>query len=82
MDIQQQLEQEQIVRQSISELIDEICRKAGDIYPHVCTRANRSVEDKRKIIDMVFELVTAENTTLTPAAAIAQIENELGWTQE
>jgi hypothetical protein len=82
MNIQDQLNQEQIIRQGIIDLIDEVCRKAGEIYPEICTRANRSVEDKRKIVNMVFELVIAENSTITPAAALAQIENELGWTQE
>jgi hypothetical protein len=40
------------------------------------------MDDKRKIIDLVFELVTAENSTITPESALAQIEGELDWIQE
>lgn len=82
MDLEAQIQQEQIVREGISMLIDEVCRKAADIYPNICSRANRSMDDKRKIIDLVFELVTAENSTMTPESALAQIEGELDWTQE
>ncbi len=81
-DISTQIAQEQGIRNGLSDLIDVICQKAAPIYPRICARVNRSPDDRRKIIDMAFELLVAENSTMTPDAALAQVESELDWDQE
>ena len=81
-DIQAQIAQEEIVRNGISALIDVICAKAAPIYPRICARANRSMDDRHKIIEMAFELLVGENSTMTPDSALAQVESQLEWNQE
>jgi uncharacterized protein YjaG (DUF416 family) len=82
MEINTQILLEEQVRDGIIILIDTICSKAAPIYPNLCKRANRSVDDKRKIVNMVFELIIVENSTMSPESAVAQIDAELGWNQE
>ena len=77
-EISQNLANAETLKSVIRDTIDLVCEKQNSRYPNICKLAHRSQDDREKIADNVFDLMTGDVVKLELDQAIGQVEGEIG----
>ncbi len=74
-------EEEELMKNIIRETVDDICLKKNDSYNNICRISSRSVSDRDKIINNVFDLMTSEKIQMGLKDALSSVDANLepGW---
>ncbi len=75
--LQDNLNEEEILKGVIKKTVDDICSLGVEKYPNICRYASRSNEDKSKIVDDIFDMMTADTLPSTLLGALTQVDNKL-----
>lgn len=76
--LQDSLQDEEVLRGVIKNTVLGICEKKKDAYPNICAYGSRSTIDVDKIVDKVFDYMTAETMPMELTPALNMVDNELG----
>lgn len=78
--LDEQLKQEETLKNIIREAINSICEKEHDTYPNICKYCARSESDRNTVVNDVFKMMTADSLPTTLLGALSQVESKLdGW---
>lgn len=71
---QEHLHEDEILIGVIRGTVDDICGSSNLKYSNICNLASRSVDDKNKVVDNIFDLMTDDKMPLSMEAALSQVE--------
>lgn len=78
--LEEQLKQEETLKNIIREAIDSICEQEHDTYPNICRYCARSEDDKNNVVTDGFKMMTSDGIPNSLLGAISQMESKLdGW---
>jgi hypothetical protein len=71
------LSNEAALRTVIRDTIADICDKSNQTYGNICKLASRSADDKSKVVQRVFDIMTESETDISLQAALSQVDSSI-----
>jgi hypothetical protein len=78
MDRNEQLQDEEVLKDIIKKTIIGICEKGIKAYPNICRYASRTTLDQNHIIEKTFNYMTSEIMPMALDTALNMVDSELG----
>lgn len=75
--IEDSLENEAALRKVIRDTITDICEKGNQVYGNICKLASRSADDKSKMVERVFVIMTESESGASLESALSQVDSSI-----
>lgn len=73
---------EGILKGIVKDTVESICRNGNEAFKSICSFASRSALDRAKVVNLIFEMMTAPPSPLELDSALAQVNEALEWENE